>query len=180
MAMSYELQDQFRSLSQPKNAKEKILMTTYLYLLPIMSNFMWFMLRNHFTEGWSVTDFALAPTKKIPSTSANLLPTNLVQPEDRIKSIKRRMTNPIGIDASNYDPTVLKKPRYEHSRIIKKNQVTSSIKNIQSSTDMPQVDTSSKLGTNPSTSEHVEKSSYDNNDLASIPDSASNTSSDPT
>lgn len=146
------------------------------------------MLHNPFTEDPSPMDCGTAPTNPTPCTSASPLPSKMVRPEDRIKAIKLRMTKPpstrktIEIDAPQYDPTVRKKARYEHSlsRLIKKNpRVTATVSKIQQKYECPNKDTLCKKELIATTTEHVDNEVKDNNDLISITDSISNTSSNP-
>lgn len=97
------------------------------------------------------------------------------------------MTNPpstckvIEIETPDYDPTIRKKPRYEHSlsRIIKKNpRVTSTIKNIRSNTNISNMKSTSSCTNVIPTPEPVEKTVNDHDDLVYITDSISNSSSE--
>lgn len=78
------------------------------------------MLHNPFTEAPKPTGSGTATMNKTTNTSA-CLPPRMITPTERINLLKQRMTSPtttrqtIEINAPMMDPTVRKKPRYEHS-----------------------------------------------------------------
>lgn len=147
------------------------------------------MLHNPFIEDPNLTDCGTAPTKTTQCTSASPLPSKMVRPEDCIKAIKRRMTNPvtnkkiIQIEVPSFDPTIRKKPRYEHSfsRLIKKNpRVTSTVLKIQQKCDNDNHDIAPSQEPGSISPEHVDNNSNNSkNEPICILDSISSTSSSP-
>lgn len=124
--------------------------------------------------------------KKTQCTSADLLPSKLIRPEDRIETIKRRPNNPsvpkktIEIDAPYDDPTIRKKPRYEHSlsRLIKKNpRISSTINKMQDKCNNNDEKTIQQQVPTLSSPEHVVDHTTNQNNPDKTPDSISISSS---